>query len=124
MSATKRVSCHCGAVQLEVDFPAGLGQPMRCNCSLCKRKGAIMIGVPVDSVRVVQGADQLSLYQWNTRVAEHYFCSRCGIYTHHRRRRDPGQIGINAGCIEGVEPNDFGAVPVIDGASLSLVERR
>jgi hypothetical protein len=81
-----------------------------------------MIGVPLAAVDIVRGGENLTLYQWNTRVAEHYFCNLCGIYTHHRRRRDPTQYGINAGCIEGLDPGEFDAVHVVDGASLSSVE--
>ena len=122
MSEIRRVSCHCGAVELVVNFPDGLTRAMRCNCSLCKRKGAIMIGVPIDRLEILKGADQLELYQWNNKVAEHYFCKVCGIYTHHRRRRDPNEFGVNAGCIDGVDSSDFADVPVLDGASLSTIE--
>jgi hypothetical protein len=45
----------------------------------------------------------------------HYFCSRCGIYTHHQRRSNPNQYGINAACLEGISPFDFAEVVVLDG---------
>lgn len=122
MSASKRASCHCGAVQLEVDLPDGLGRLIRCNCSLCRRKGTIMMGVPLERVRVVAGEDKLTLYQWNTRVAKHYFCSVCGIYTHHQRRSDPTQYGINVACLDGVDPLALDEVGLVDGASFSVVD--
>jgi hypothetical protein len=122
LSGVRKVSCHCQAVELRVDFTVQAASPMRCNCSLCRRKGAVMIGVPLAAVDIVRGRENLTLYQWNTHVAEHYFCNRCGIYTHHRRRRDPSQYGINAGCIEGVDPGKFDDVQRVDGASLSVVE--
>lgn len=120
MSQTKNASCHCGAVKLEVELPDGIDKPIRCNCSLCKRKGAVMLGMPMARLRVVAGADKLTLYQWNTRVAKHYFCSVCGIYTHHQRRSDPTQYGINVACLEDVELLALGDVTVLDGASLSV----
>lgn len=113
--------CHCGAVEFEVELENGLGNVRRCNCSLCRRKGAIMAGLPKERLRVVKGEDTLTLYQWNTKVARHYFCSVCGIYTHHQRRSNPDEVGFNVACIEGVDPLAFGEVPVGDGASLSLV---
>ena len=119
MSEIKRASCHCGAVQLEVELPDGIGNLLRCNCSLCSRKGAIMMAVPLARLKVVAGADKLSLYQWNKRIAKHYFCSVCGIYTHHQRRMDPTQFGINVACLEGVDPLALEGVTVIDGAALS-----
>ena len=57
----------------------------------------------------------LTLYQFNTMQARHYICSGCGIYTHHQRRSDPGQFGINAACLEGVSPFYFAEVPVNEG---------
>lgn len=122
MSEVRNATCHCGAVRLEVELPTGLDKPIRCNCSLCKRKGTIMMGLPLRCVRVVAGEDKLTLYQWNTRVAKHYFCSICGIYTHHQRRSDPSQYGINVACLEGVDPFALDEVTLLDGASLSVTD--
>ncbi len=55
--------------------------------------------------------------QFNTRVARHYFCGRCGIYTHHQRRSFPEQYGYNVGCLEGINPFLLGEVPVNDGVN-------
>jgi hypothetical protein len=117
----RKGSCHCGAVEFEVELANGLGKLRRCNCSLCKRKGAIMANVPIERLRVTKGQDKLTLYQWNTRQAKHYFCSICGIYTHHQRRSVPTEFGFNVACIEGVNPYELGEVPVGDGASMSVV---
>lgn len=81
-----------------------------------------MAAVPLSKLEVVKGHEALSLYQWNTRVAKHYFCRHCGIYTHHQRRRDPTQYGVNVGCLEGVDPYALGDIPVVDGASMSVVD--
>ncbi len=110
-----RASCHCGAVVLELDLPDGIVNPKRCDCSICRRKGAIVGTVPLSGLRVVQGEDSLRLYQFNTGVAKHYFCVHCGIYTHHQRRADPGLYGYNVGCLEGVNPFELGPVPTNDG---------
>jgi hypothetical protein len=63
------------------------------------------------------GEEALTGYRFNTGVAQHYFCSRCGIYTHHRRRSNPSQYGVNVACLKGVSPFDFTDVPVIDGVN-------
>ncbi len=110
-----RASCHCGAVVLELDLPHGIVDPRRCDCSMCRRRGTIVASVPIDGIRIVQGEAALKLYQFNTATAKHYFCSICGIYTHHQRRSNPGQYGYNVGCLEGVNPFDLGAVPTRDG---------
>ncbi len=75
-----------------------------------------MLTVRVGDLRIVQGSDQLTLYQWNTGIARHYFCRQCGIYTHHQRRRDPLQIGVNVGCLEGVDLTEFETAEVRNGS--------
>lgn len=94
-----RATCHCGAVELELDLPDGIVSPRRCDCSICRRKGAVVASVPLAGLHVVKGADQLRLYQFNTHAAKHYFCGICGIYTHHQRRSNPEQYGFNVGCL-------------------------
>lgn len=115
--ARHRATCHCGGVVLELDLPEGIVDARRCTCSMCRRKGAVMGAVPIGGLRILQGQDLLSVYRFNTRTAEHYFCSRCGIYTHHRRRSKPDQYGFNVGCLEGVQPAEIAGVPVNDGVN-------
>jgi hypothetical protein len=110
-------SCHCGAVVLELDLPDGIVKPRRCNCSICRRKGAIVASVPLSGMKIRKGEDVLKLYQFNTKTAKHYFCSICGIYTHHQRRSQPDEYGFNVGCLEGVNPFDIGPVPTGDGVN-------
>ena len=112
-----RASCHCGAVVLELDLPDGVVDPRRCDCSMCRRRGAIVATVPQEAIHIVQGQSQLKLYQFNTRTAKHYFCGNCGIYTHHQRRSNPDQYGYNVGCLEGVNPYDLGQVPISNGTN-------
>ena len=112
-----RASCHCGAVVLELSLPDGVVDPRRCNCSMCRRRGAVVASVPLDGIRIVQGAEHLKLYQFNTFTAKHYFCGNCGIYTHHQRRSNPSQYGYNVGCLEGVDPFAIGDVPANDGVN-------
>ena len=115
VKAVHKASCHCGAVQLELTLPNGIEDPRRCNCSMCGKRGAIAASVALDGLKIISGADKLSLYQFNTMTAKHYFCSVCGIYTHHQRRSNPAQFGYNVACLEGINPFDLGEVPVLDG---------
>jgi hypothetical protein len=112
-----RAACHCGAVVLELDLPNGVVDPRRCNCSMCRRRGAIVASIPFAGLKVVQGGEVLRLYQFNTRTARHYFCSVCGIYTHHQRRSNPHEYGFNVACLEGVDPFELGPVPTHDGVN-------
>ena len=112
-----RGTCHCGAVELELSLPDGLASARRCDCSYCRRRGAIVVSAPLDQVVIVKGAENLTLYQWGTGTAKHWFCKTCGIYTHHQRRSNPLQYGINTGILDGVSPHDFGQVPMMDGVN-------
>ncbi|EKO3954132.1 GFA family protein [Vibrio fluvialis] len=112
-----RATCHCGAVELELSLPDGIVDPRRCDCSICRRKGAIVASVTLGAIRIVKGQEALRLYQFNTQTAKHYFCSVCGIYTHHQRRSNPHQYGYNVGCLEGVNPFDLGDVVTNDGVN-------
>ena len=110
-----RASCHCKAVIFELHLPNGLENPRRCDCSMCRMRGAIAASVSLENLKIIQGEDKLTLYQFNTMTAKHYFCSVCGIYTHHQRRSNPTQFGFNIACLEGVNPFELKDVPVMDG---------
>ncbi len=110
-------SCHCGSVRFQVKLTDGLHTARRCTCSYCRMRGAIAVSANLDGFTVIAGADRLSAYQFNTMAAKHYFCSACGIYTHHQRRSNPTQYGVNVACLEGVTPFDFDEVPVLDGVN-------
>ena len=112
-----QLSCHCGAVVIELHVPNGLEMPTYCDCSLCRRKGAMIGHVTLENLKIIKGQDALTLYQFKTNTAKHYFCKHCGIYTHHQRRSDPNQFGFNMGCLEGVNPFDIADVPVHDGVN-------
>ena len=99
-----RASCHCGAVELEASLPFGLEDIGRCTCSFCARRQAAAVTAIASSVNVLKGAENLTLYSWNTHTAQHYFCKTCGIYTHHNRRSNPHEIGINLACLTGYTP--------------------
>ncbi len=118
MSDWKKLTCHCGAVELRVQLMDGLNTARRCNCSFCRRRGAIAATAAYpDGVEVVKGADKLTLYTWGTGAAKHYFCPTCGIYTHHRRRSNPNEFGINVAALEGVDPAGLGNIAWSDGVN-------
>ena len=110
-----QAACHCGAVRFTVLLTDGLRTARRCNCSYCRMRGAVAVSANLDDIKVQQGEEALTLYQFNTGEAKHYFCSRCGIYAFHQRRSSPHQYGVNVACIEGMSPFDFEEVLVNEG---------
>jgi len=114
-SVTLDGACHCGAVRFTATLPEGFASARRCTCSICRMRGAIAVSSTPADFRITQGADSLATYRFNTGTAEHHFCKTCGIYTHHKRRSNPDQLGVNVACLEGVSPFDFREVVVFDG---------
>ncbi|MGE5563707.1 MAG: GFA family protein [Bacillota bacterium] len=108
-------ACHCGAVKFTVTLTEGFASARRCTCSICRMRGAVAVTSTPEAFRITQGEDHLATYRFNTKTAEHHFCSNCGIYTHHKRRSNPHQLGVNAACLEGISPFDFAEVVVFDG---------
>ena len=103
-----KLNCHCGAVEAEVNATVNeLAKIVRCNCSICKRKNAKMNLVSKNSIKIIKGEDNLSMYQFNTMIAKHFFCKICGIYTHHYRRSDPNGAAVNIGCIDEIDPFEY-----------------
>ena len=118
-TTTHAASCHCGAVRFTVEWPAE-PHAARCDCSICSMKGAVAVGVPLAALEIVEGADKLTCYRFNTGIAKHWFCSVCGSYTHHQRRSDPTTYAVNVACL-GLHPlHDFPDVPVFDGIHHAL----
>lgn len=114
-----RGSCHCGGVRFRILEPPT--ELTTCDCSLCVKKNALMTKVPETALEITAGVDLLSLYEWNTRRAKHYFCKRCGIYVFHRKRAAPDHLGVNAFCLDGF---DVAAVPrrATEGADMTVVD--
>lgn len=95
-------SCHCGAVQFSIttDFP----ELTTCDCSICRRKNALMVKVHESQFTLLAGQEHLTEYQFNTHTARHFFCKTCGIYPFHRKRVTPDFLGINVFCLENFSP--------------------
>jgi hypothetical protein len=110
-------SCHCGAVRFRVDFV--ITELTTCDCSLCTIRNAVMAKVPERALTVTEGESMLTLYEWNTRRAKHYFCRRCGIYVFHRKRAAPDHFGVNVFCLQNF---DRASVPLraTEGANMTL----
>ena len=120
----KKLTCHCSGVEIEVNNLNNFTKVVKCNCSICKRKGATMTMVSSEDVIIIKGQDLLKIYQFHTKVAKHYFCQICGIYTHHNPRSNPAMTGINLGCLEDINPLKFKDVSILDGKNHPLDKKK
>ena len=116
----KKLSCHCGRVEAEINLTDSFKKVLKCNCSICKRKGAVMTMVKNEDFKITKGKEALKLYQFHTKVAKHYFCSNCGIYTHHNPRSNPNMTGLNVGCIDEVDTFQLDEISINDGKNHPL----
>ena len=96
-------SCHCGAVRfaIETDFP----ELTTCDCSICRRKNALMVKVHESAFTLLSTAETLTEYRFHTHPARHFFCNVCGIYPFHRKRVTPDYYGINVYCLHDFDPD-------------------
>jgi hypothetical protein len=93
--------CHCGRVRFRVT--ASLDRVTYCNCSICSKKGYLHLIVALEQFELVRGKEALATYRFNTGVAQHTFCSTCGIHPFYVPRSDPDKIDVNVRCLDGVD---------------------
>lgn len=108
--AIHRGGCHCGAVRFEFRAPKTV-RVQRCNCSMCRMHDFLHLIVPAARFRLLSGEERLSRYTFNTGVAQHLFCSVCGVKSYYVPRSNPDGYSINLRC---VEPDGFDAIEIED----------
>ena len=91
-------SCSCSKVTFEVRTE--LTRISKCNCSICNKKGIIHHVVDQNQFNLISGKDNLSLYQFGTMRAKHYFCKHCGIHRFNNPRTYPGKVSVNVNCLD------------------------
>ena len=101
----KQGGCHCGAVRFEVLAPDAI-EAQECTCSICHKSGYLHLIVAKERFRLLQGEDKLTTYRFNTGIAQHRFCSVCGIKSFYVPRSKPDGVSVNVRCL------DEGAVQV------------
>src|ERR1700675_764543 len=101
MQTTMEGGCHCGRVRFRVT--ADLAGVTQCNCSICTKKGILHLIVPPEQFELLSGKDELTTYEFNTRVAKHTFCRHCGIHPFYVPRSDPDKIDVNLRCLDGID---------------------
>ena len=113
--------CHCGKIKFQLS--CNLTDLKRCNCSHCRRKGFVMTTAKLDQFKLISGEENLKIYQWNSKIAKHYFCKKCGVNTHHQRRSKPDEYGVNVGCLEGFNMDWIENIKYTEGVKFSLEDK-
>ena len=119
MNKIEILTCHCKEVQIELKLNNGIEEMVRCNCSLCNRRGYIMANIKLENLKIIKGKDKLSIYKFGKKQhAEHFFFKICGIYTHHRSYTNPKNYEYNVACIDDIDTFKFKDIQVYDGEKL------
>ncbi|MFK7913414.1 MAG: GFA family protein [Pseudomonadales bacterium] len=101
--------CHCGAVRYSVAVRSLAVKA--CNCSICEPCGYLHLIVPKAQFELHTPWEALSLYTFNSGIAQHWFCKTCGIKSFYLPRSHPEGYSINARCLTNVELEDLDIVP-------------
>jgi hypothetical protein len=111
-------SCHCGNVTFSFEEEE-INSGMRCTCSYCERRGSAMsmFTLSRDKLAIDADDDAMGLYQFDTKIAKHYFCRNCGIHPFLETVRAPGQLRVNLGCIDGIDVDKL-QITLFDGKNL------
>ncbi|MBB36743.1 MAG: aldehyde-activating protein [Hirschia sp.] len=101
--------CHCGNVRFEVLLPNEIVVES-CNCSICFKTGNAHIIVPTSRFSLKAGTSALTEYRFNTGVAQHLFCSNCGVTSFYIPRSNPDGVAVTHACLD--RPDDFEKISV------------
>jgi len=96
---THKGGCHCGSVHFEIDAPAVI-EASRCNCSICSQCGFLHLFVSRKNFRLLRGENAMTTYTFNTGIAQHYFCTVCGIKSFYIPRSHPDGFSVNVNCLD------------------------
>jgi hypothetical protein len=118
MKKTYTGGCHCGAVRYEADIDLSQGT-IRCNCSMCSKSRAWLVGIGSDDFRLLKGQEMLNDYQFNRNAIHHLFCRNCGVKSFGRSNVGPDgkrMVAIMLSCIDMTDA-ELAALPImyVDG---------
>jgi len=110
-------SCHCGRISFTLE--GDVTEAIDCNCSMCRRRGALLAFFPRSALSLVSREGDYGTYRFNTGKIAHHFCLACGISPFseaiHPKTGMP-TVAVNVRCLPGVDLAGLAIKPV-DGAS-------
>ncbi len=101
MLETREGGCHCGRVRFRA--PVDLDLLSQCSCSICTKKGILHLGVSAADFELLRGKNALTVYRFDTGVAQHAFCTHCGMHAFYVPRSQPDSVSVNARCLDDID---------------------
>jgi hypothetical protein len=113
MLETREGGCHCGAVRFRA--AVDLDMVSTCSCSICTKKGILHLPVYPADFLLLSGRDALTVYTFETGVAQHPFCRHCGMQAFYVPRSNPDRLSVNARCLDGIDAAALKPTRFFDG---------
>jgi hypothetical protein len=122
MLETREGGCHCGRVRFRARID--LDRISECNCTICTKKGILHLSVAPDDFELLTGKNALTAYTFGSGVAQHTFCSHCGMHAFYIPRSQPDRVSVNARCLDGIDGSSLKPTGFFDGRHWEEAQRR
>lgn len=112
---THQGSCHCGRIAFTLH--GEIAEVIDCNCSMCRRKGALLAAFPRTALVLRTPEADMATYRFNRHLIEHHFCPACGIapFSEGTGADGSAMTMVNVRCLDGVDLSTLKVMP-FDGA--------
>ena len=114
--------CHCGRVRFRARVDLDLLS--QCNCTVCTKKGILHLPVVPENFELLRGKNSLTTYTFGTGVAQHTFCSHCGMHAFYVPRSQPDGITVNARCLDDIDGPSLKPTRFFDGRHWEEAQRK
>jgi hypothetical protein len=121
MLETLEGGCHCGRVRFRAR--ADLELLSQCSCSICTKKGILHLPVFPAEFELLRGKDALTVYTFETGVAQHPFCTHCGMHVFYVPRSQPDKVSVNARCLDDIDGQTLKPTRFFDGRHWEEAQR-
>jgi hypothetical protein len=122
MLQTYEGGCHCGRVRFRAKLD--LGRLSQCNCSMCTKKGILSLTADLEDFDLLRGKNSLTAYTFGSGVAQHTFCSHCGMHAFYIPRSEPNKVTVNARCLDGIDGPSLKPTRFFDGRHWEEAQQR
>lgn len=122
MLESREGGCHCGRVRFRAQVDLDLMS--QCSCTICTKKGIMHLAVHPDDFQLLRGKDTLTVYTFGSGVAQHAFCSHCGMHGFYIPRSQPDRISVNARCLDNIDGPSLKPTRFFDGRNWEDAQRR